>query len=404
MRIAFLNQFYTPDLAPTAHLSASLAEHLAESGHEVRVVASRGGYVAESSHSKESATDNPRVHRVWTPRLGKKNIVFRLIDYASFYMAACLRMVLMPRQDVIITLTTPPLIGMTALAHKCLHPSTKIILWNMDCYPDVVETAGIIRHNGIISRLWQATTRFLFRFFSQVVTLDGAMTDLLEGRYVRKGRSLPFTVIPNWERLSLFPEPSLEPVVVSEENPFIVLYLGNAGFGHQFDTVLDVADGLRDEPIQFVFIGGGHRQKDIAAAAKERNLTNVDVRGYIPKEETPQVMASAGAALITLSDDSKGIMSPSKLHSNLAMGLPVIYVGPTGTNVDDALVQFDCGISARHGEVAELTDYLKRLQSDTNFQSQSRRNARDAFESSYCDHVAHARFDAVLAPAELDKG
>ena len=30
-------------------------------------------------------------------------------------------------------------------------------------------------------------------------------------------------------------------------------------------------------------------------------------------------------------------MSPSKLHANLAAGLPVLYVGPEGSNVDEAI-------------------------------------------------------------------
>ena len=44
-----------------------------------------------------------------------------------------------------------------------------------------------------------------------------------------------------------------------------------------------------------------------------------------------------GVALITLDERSIGVMSPSKLHANLAAGLPVVYVGPQGSNVDEAI-------------------------------------------------------------------
>jgi hypothetical protein len=45
MRITIINQFYPPDLSPTAHLAASLAEHRAALGDEVTVITGRAGYV-----------------------------------------------------------------------------------------------------------------------------------------------------------------------------------------------------------------------------------------------------------------------------------------------------------------------------------------------------------------------
>ena len=44
-------------------------------------------------------------------------------------------------------------------------------------------------------------------------------------------------------------------------------------------------------------------------------------------------------------------MSPSKLHANLAAGLPVLYVGPAGSNVDEAITPHDAGRSLREGDV-----------------------------------------------------
>ena len=81
MRLTILNQFYRPDISPTAHLSASLAEHRARSGDEVTVVASRGGYVPASADAAEAERHaNPRVYRVWTPRLGKAAVWKRNLD------------------------------------------------------------------------------------------------------------------------------------------------------------------------------------------------------------------------------------------------------------------------------------------------------------------------------------
>src|SRR3546814_9432105 len=98
--------------------------------------------------------------------------------------------------------------------------------------------------------------------------------------------------------------------------------------------------------------------------AARRKLTNGLRHGYVPKEETPAVMAGADLALITLDERSLGVMSPSKLHANLAAGLPVLYVGPPGSNVDEAIERHDCGASVREGDVSAVVDAVRRLRAD----------------------------------------
>jgi hypothetical protein len=177
MRITIINQFYAPDISPTAHLAASLAEGLAEHGHQMTIIASRGGYV-EASQVEQSAGDNPRVHRIWTPRLGKKTIIKRCIDYASFYLGAAYRMTRLAPQDVIISLTTPPYIAWTSILHRSLHPRTKLVLWNMDCYPEATERAGIFKTGGLISRSMRWLNRQLFRRLDHLICLDHAIVRL----------------------------------------------------------------------------------------------------------------------------------------------------------------------------------------------------------------------------------
>src|SRR5687767_14992425 len=154
MRLTLINQYYRPDISPTAQLSASLAEHRAKRGDRVTVISSRGEYVVRRRGSAFAASSksNPRVIRLWTPSLGKVTLLNRLLEYLAFYVMALWHAVTLPRQDVIVSLTTPPYIALAAVLHKLLHRRTRVVLWNMDCYPDVIERANIIRKGGVISR------------------------------------------------------------------------------------------------------------------------------------------------------------------------------------------------------------------------------------------------------------
>lgn len=404
LQLLIVNQFYPPDLSPTAHLVESLAESRARAGDHVTVVASQASYVSASKvEPRRRRTDNPRVLRVWSPGLGKKNIAARLMDYLAFYVLAWWRIITLNRQDVIVSLTTPPLIAWAAGLHTWIHRRCRVVLWSMDCYPEVAERAGAVKPGGFGASLVRAVNRRIFRRLDHLVVLDGAMAKLLTDEYGRVNPGLPVTVIPNWERAELFDGPPPAPWPEAEDpqirDRFVVLYLGNAGEGHQFDTILEAAERLKNDPVTFLFVGGGAQWKRIERAKAEKGLDNIMLRGYVPKEQTPAVMSAADCALITLRDDMLGAVSPSKLHSNLAMRLPVIYVGPPGGNVDEAIQRFGCGVSLRHGDAGGVVDFIRKAVADSAALEDFHRRARRAFDEAYCEAVTMPQFDRVIESA-----
>jgi glycosyltransferase involved in cell wall biosynthesis len=396
VRVLLLNQFYAPDISPTAQLAASLAEHRAELGDEVTVIAGRAGYL-EGFEADTTAAAGVHVRRVWTPDLGKSSVPRRLVGYLSYLLGAAVRVLLLPAQDVVVVMTTPPLVVLVAVLHRLVRRRggpPRVVLWSMDCYPDVAERFGEIRPGGLASRILRRATRWAFGRLDHVVALDGAMAELLSSQYASGGHP-PCTVVPNWERAALFPPRAAD--TPAGDGPVRLLYLGNIGVGHRFDTVIAAAAELGDEAA-FDFIGGGARRDQLVADAAALGLRNLDVEGYRPKTSTPELLAGADAALITLDDRSLGVISPSKLHSSLGAGLPIVYVGPTGSNVDEAIARFDCGWSLREGDVAGLVAAVRALAADRARGTTAVRRARSraAFDTAYCDTVTLPQLDAVL--------
>ena len=94
-------------------------------------------------------------------------------------------------------------------------------------------------------------------------------------------------------------------------------------------------------------------------------------------------MAGRSGALIMLDDRALGLMSPSKLHANLAAGLPILYVGPAGSNVDEA-IGHGFGCSVRHGDVDGLVAAVRGLRDDPG----AAERARAAFDDAYSDEAS----------------
>ena len=181
MRLTLVNQFYAPDISPTAQLAASLAEHRAEQGDRVTVVTGRAGYLEGLAPAGGVQTGPElRIRRVWTPDLGKSSRIATPARLRDLLARQRVRELLrLPRQDVVVVMTTPPFVVVAAVLHQLLHRRTRVVLWSMDCYPDAAERFGELQPGGLASRVLRAINRWAFRRVEVVVGLDAAMVDLL---------------------------------------------------------------------------------------------------------------------------------------------------------------------------------------------------------------------------------
>ncbi len=137
-----------------------------------------------------------------------------------------------------------------------------------------------------------------------------------------------------------------------------------------------------------------HELLEQAAAA--RSLDNLLCHPYVPEAQMHSVLATADVGLITLADDAAGVMSPSKLHAYLAASLPVLYAGPSGGNIADAIERFACGVRVSRSDGAAMAECVRRLKTERRWLAAMKRRARYAFEQAYCDEKTLPQFDAVF--------
>ena len=397
LRLTLINQFYPPDISPTGLLTASLANHRAALGDYVTVISSQG-YVTQSESEIQNNHDRVNIKRIWTLQLGKRTIVHRCLDYLIFYLSALWMVLWLPRQDTVICLTTPPFIAGVGLLHKLIHRKTKLVLWNMDCYPEVAEKAGVIREGGAISHILQAFNKQLAIRFDHIVCLDKPMQSILTHR--NRSHTVPTSIIPNWEPLANFPAPIDKIRTGKERNTFKIIYGGNLGHGHSLDTLIEAAKKLqqKESHVCFIVTGGGVGLKTLQQTIADQELRNFQILGYVSKDHFRKIQQDADCGVITLRDEMLGIMSPSKLHANLAIGQPILYIGPRGSNVDEAITQYQCGLSLRNGDVDGLVDGIKTL-TDYSTRHQYAQRSRSAFEEKYCDSKTLPLFDQIINSA-----
>jgi colanic acid biosynthesis glycosyl transferase WcaI len=115
MKILLVNQCFYPDVVSTAQHTKDLACALAERGHEVTVIAGSRGYDDPSLRfPSHEVWQGIRIHRVPSFATGKGSKRKRALNIASFFLTCSWRMLTMSRFDVVIALTSPPLISALA--------------------------------------------------------------------------------------------------------------------------------------------------------------------------------------------------------------------------------------------------------------------------------------------------
>lgn len=333
MRVLVVNQFYPPDLAPTGQLLRDVAVELARRGHVVSVLCSAQAYAGEGLLAAP-ADAWVRVVRVGRRGTARRGAGGRLADQLAFHAAAFRQARWLERvPDVVVSLTTPPLIGLT-LQRAFRGTAARHVAWMMDLYPHVLAAHGMLRETGWPYRLLLALTRRMWRQSSRVVALSPGMAAHIDAALGGTEAGPPVLTIPYWAPEGLTPWAAGEPNPLRQrrgwaEDETVLLYSGNLGLGHTVTPFLEQAGALAHVPrLRWVFAGDSRRLSPVAAFARSHPAARVECLPYAGPADVRAHLAAADVHLASLREGWAGLIVPSKLPAAFAMGRPVLFAGP----------------------------------------------------------------------------
>jgi colanic acid biosynthesis glycosyl transferase WcaI len=404
VKIVLLNQYYAPDEAATALLLSDLGAALSAEGHRVTAIACDRSYADPSRrYPLAEEIDGVLVKRIRTTGFGRRTLIGRGIDYCAFLSGALVKMLVAKRPDVIISLTTPPMIALAGAFVARLR-GAKSIFWCMDVYPDLLFALGVLRRGSVAGRVLARLSSLMLRSHAVVIALGDSMAGRLRAAGARH-----VEVIHNWsDEDTIVPIPARESRLREEwgwSERFVVLYSGNLGLTHEFDTVLAAADRLRDDPdVLFAFVGAGPRLSYVERRRDELHLTNVEIRRPVSRDLLAQSLAAGDLHLITLSGGIPGLVVPSKIYGILAAGRPTLYVGPADGEIFEIISSGRCGTQVLNGDVDGLVAAIQRYRADPVSRDEEGTRAREVFMSRFTKRRAVAQFRAVLQALEGRSG
>jgi glycosyltransferase involved in cell wall biosynthesis len=399
VKFLLLNQTFYPDVMATGQYLTEVAVRLVERGHQVTVVTGRRAYdQPETRFPKTETWRGVRIYRVGSTGFGKGAKWRRAADFASFLGLCSLRLARLPRHDVVVALTTPPLISFLGAGLARLRRS-RFLYWVMDFNPDQAIAAGWLRADSLPATLFERISRFSLRQAKKVFALDRFMRD----RIVAKGiPPAKVVVIPPWSHDT---EVKFDPEGRERfrkahglDGKFVVMYSGNHSPCHPLDTLLAAARRLATDPgIAFCFVGGGSEwrkiQQMVAGQRAEgggqwsepggqstlnSQLSTVLCLPYQPLDQLAGSLSAADLQVVVLGNAFVGLVHPCKIYNILSVGAPVLYIGPRPSHLSEVLDpinhDYPCA-SAGHGEVDRVVEqigWIRRQSSLTSRQPPTR--------------------------------
>jgi len=380
--VDFLNQHFVPDTAATAQLLGDMAEATARVAN-CRVFASRRSYIdPRQVYQPSERWNGVRVVRVGGTALGRSSLLRRSADYASFLLALVLRLTAERRADVVVALSTPPILGALAVARARLTRA-RAVYWAMDVYPDVAFSLGVMDPHSLAGRASARLASWTAKRADLVVAVGESMAAHLRRQGARK-----VIVVHNWADGD-----AIRPTRVEDSRyrrragwngQFVVHYSGNMGLVHEFDTLLGAARELAsDAGIRFAFLGHGPRKEELRRRVSELNLESVDLLPGVERRELGDTLAAGELHVVTLRRGAQGLVVPSKIYGILAAGRPVLYVGPRDGEMFDIVQRGQCGACVDNGDVQGLVEAIRRFRGDPELRARAGQRARDLFDQEF---------------------
>jgi colanic acid biosynthesis glycosyl transferase WcaI len=371
---------------------SAVAEDAAKAGHTVTVVASARGYNLSETYPRAEAHNGVAITRVRGLSLNRHSVAGRLFNYLAFILCSSVRVLSLPKPDCLIVTSVPPLsLGLGVLLHWLKNVPFVYVI--EDLYPDIAFASSLLKRESCSGRFLNRAFGWMMSKASTTIVLGDCMKQRLTMSHPRLA---PASIHPihNWQDQTL-----LYPLqrAATHEQPMVIQYSGNFGEAHDFRTILGAAKRLgKDGRIRFEFIGGGKRREFVERKIREGKLRQCRVRDYVPQAELNKSLNQADVGLVTLANGYEGLIVPSKVYGIMAVGRPVLYVGPLQGELPDLIRQHSLGWIVEPGDEDGLVKAILEAVEQPELRMACGTNGWRAFKAFYERKIATAKYLKVF--------
>ena len=415
-KLLIFAHYYAPDTASTGQLLQDLAEGLLDT-FDVTVICVVPSYDGKISAAYQTQPfyfeelNGVKLIRVRVPafdKTDKKSRIKNILSYALGATKACGKS---GAQDVVLTISQPPILGGLLGVVGKIRKKAKLIYCIQDFNPEQIMAVNYSK-NGLILKAAMWADKFSCQKADLVITVGCDLVDTLVNRFA--GKKVPnYVLINNWiDEREVYPLPADHERVQAFkqqyglENKFVIMYSGNLGLYYDLENLMKVIEdfaGVKTpggRSVAFAFVGAGSEKEKLVHYAAEHHMDQVV---FIPYQDKADLIYSLNAGDVHWCVNAKGIKGvscPSKAYGIMGAGKPMIGVLETGTEIRKILEGCDCGKCCEPGDYDGVRRILNWYieNADTDLPAHMGQSGRDYLEKYLTKEVSISKYrEAIVA-------
>ncbi len=381
LAVCFLNEFFYPDnLTGTGNVVSDAARRLHDvHGFDVEAICARLSYVGGKKPSRREDWKGVRIRRVFEPNWNRKGTALRSVGNLLFVWCVTTSLLFRAKKpDVIFVTTAPPFLPLAARVMRALR-GVPYVYCIYDLEPDRVLGLKVMGESSLFVRLMRRFQTVSLRKAGKVMAIGRCMADRIRSAYSISEFSVE--VIPIGADVENLGQPS--PANKSEH--FRVVYTGNFGRYHDFDSILDAATSLASThpAVRFVLVGKGAQRAHVDERVAGEGLRTVEVKDFLDDAAYAEMLASADVCLVTMEQGLEGTCVPSKFYAYMAAGKPTLAVVDARCEVALTVVEAGCGAAVPQADPIALAQAIADLASDPERLAEMSARAVEAANGEY---------------------
>jgi glycosyltransferase involved in cell wall biosynthesis len=421
--ILVIQQHFYPEIAATGQLLLDLCEDLVKAGYQVKVITGNPTEIPQEIQRrnilKKENYKGIEIFRLKNTTFNKYRMVGRVLNYLSFHFLVFIRVLFSEKPDLVFVLSTPPFISFYGIMLK-IFKGSKVIYNVQDLFPDLAVELGKLKNKQFIEFL-KKLSELIVRKVDKVVVVGEYMEkrirkELLGGTSASTSASANDHIITihNWadgDKIKVLKDEGVDTDGSTDaennylkkewglEVKFVVLYSGNIGYLHEFDTIISAAEDIQNKgykDIVFAFIGEGIKKEYIRKKAEEKGLNNFLFFPYQSRGKLTYSLGLANVSLVSLDEGFEGMVVPSKMYGILASGRPMIGIIGRESEINEIIREGRCGRIVKIGDGKALSGVVIEYYKNPQNCREEGMNGRKYFKENFDRKIATEKYIKVI--------